>query len=59
MRTATSKLLLYAIGRGIEYYDQPAIREIMRDTRHDDYRWSSVIMAVVNSEPFQKRMAKS
>ncbi len=54
-RTAVKKLLLYALGRGIEYYDQPAIRKIMRDSASDDYRWSSIILGIVNSTPFQMR----
>ena len=46
------KLLAYAMGRGVEYYDQPAIRKIARDAAAKDYRWSSVILGVVNSTPF-------
>jgi hypothetical protein len=52
VRTLSGKLLAYAIGRGIEYYDQPAIRKIARDAASDQYRWSSVILGVVNSTPF-------
>ena len=52
VRTLSSKLLAYAIGRGVEYYDQPAIRKIARDAAASDYRWSSVILGVVNSTPF-------
>jgi hypothetical protein len=54
-RTAVKKLLIYALGRGVEYYDQPAIRKIMRDSASDDYRWSSIILGIVNSTPFQMR----
>ena len=53
VRTLTGKLLAYATGRGIEYYDQPAIRKIARDAAAQDYRWSSVILGVVNSTPFR------
>jgi mono/diheme cytochrome c family protein len=53
VRTLTSKLLAYAIGRGIEYTDLPAIREISRDSAKDDYRWSSLLFGVVNSAPFK------
>jgi mono/diheme cytochrome c family protein len=53
VRTLGAKLLTYAIGRGIEYYDQPAIRKIARDAAAQDYRWSSVIIGVVNSTPFR------
>jgi hypothetical protein len=56
-RTVVRKLLVYALGRGVEYYDQPAIRQIIRDSASDDYRWSSVILGIVNSTPFQMRRA--
>jgi hypothetical protein len=55
VRTLSGKLLSYAIGRGIEYYDQPAIRKIARDAAANNYRWSSVILGVVNSTPFSSR----
>ena len=51
----TQKLLTYALGRGIEYYDYPAIRKITRDAAADDYRWSSIILGVAKSTPFQMR----
>jgi hypothetical protein len=57
VRTATEKLLTYALGRGIEYYDNPTIRAIMRDAARDDYRVSSWVMAIVKSTPFQMRKA--
>ena len=41
MTTVTEKLLTYALGRGVEYYDMPAIRKIMREAAPGDYRWSS------------------
>jgi mono/diheme cytochrome c family protein len=52
VRTLSAKLLAYAIGRGLEYYDQPAVRKIARDAAQNDYRWSSIIRGVVNSTPF-------
>ena len=55
VRTLTGKLLAYAMGRGVEYYDQPAIRKIARDAAANDYRWSSVILGVVQSTPFAGR----
>ena len=55
VRTVTGKLLTYAIGRGMEYYDAPAIRGIVRAAAADDYRWSSTILAIVKSAPFQMR----
>ena len=51
-RTLATKLLAYAIGRGIEHYDQPAVRKIMRDAASQDYRWSAIINGIVNSAPF-------
>jgi hypothetical protein len=53
----TDKLLTYALGRGVEYYDQPAIRKIMRDAAPSDYRWSALILGIVKSQPFQMRIA--
>jgi hypothetical protein len=59
VRTAAEKLLTYATGRGVEYYDNPAIRAIAREAAKDDYRFSSLILAVVKSQPFQFRRADS
>jgi mono/diheme cytochrome c family protein len=53
----TEKLLTYAIGRGVDYYDAPAIRRIVRGTADDNYRLSSLILGIVNSAPFQMRAA--
>jgi mono/diheme cytochrome c family protein len=53
--TVTGKLLTYALGRGMDYYDAPSIREITREARNNDYRFSSVILGVVKSTPFQMR----
>jgi hypothetical protein len=52
VRTFTSRLLTYAIGRGTEYYDWPAVRKIVRDAAAGDDRWSALIMGVVKSRPF-------
>ena len=53
--TVTEKLLTYALGRGLEYYDAPTVRAIARDTRGNDYRFSSLVLGVVKSHPFQMR----
>jgi cytochrome c5 len=53
--TVTKKLLTYGLGRGAEYYDMPAVRQIVRQAVPDDYRWSSLILGIVNSVPFQMR----
>jgi len=59
VRTVTGKLLTYALGREMEYYDAPAIRAIVRAGAADDYRWSSMIAAIVKSAPFQMRRSRS
>jgi hypothetical protein len=56
--TATERLLTYALGRGVEPYDMPALRRIVRDASRDEYRWSSLVMGVVTSVPFQMRRAR-
>ncbi|MCH7815105.1 MAG: DUF1592 domain-containing protein [Proteobacteria bacterium] len=53
--TMSEKLLTYALGRGLEYYDAPAVRTILRDSAAQDYRFSSLIFAIVNSTPFRMR----
>ena len=58
--TVIEKLLTYALGRGIESYDMPAVRTIARQAASNDYRWSALILGVVKSVPFQmKRSAGS
>ena len=56
--TVTEKLMTYALGRGVEYYDYPAIRRIVDAAEPDDYRWSSLIRGIVESTPFQMRKAR-
>ena len=56
VRTLSGKLLAYAVGRGVEHYDQPAIRKISRDAALNEYRWSSVVLGIVNSVPFSMAM---
>jgi mono/diheme cytochrome c family protein len=53
--TVTGKLLTYGLGRGVEYYDMPAVRAIMHQTEASQYRLRDLIMAIVTSEPFQMR----
>ena len=57
--TVTEKLLTYALGRGVEYYDAPTVRAIVREAAADDYRLSTLIKGVVRSTPFQMRRAPS
>jgi hypothetical protein len=53
--TLTEKLLAYATGRRLEYYDRPAVRKIVRDAAASDYRWSSILVGIVKSPTFQMR----
>jgi len=55
----TEKLLTYALGREVEYYDYPAIRKIMQESAGGDYRWSSVLVGIVKSMPFQMSVVRS
>ena len=55
--TMSEKLLTYALGRGLEYYDGPAVREIVRSAQDSELRFSAMILAIVNSTPFQMRTA--
>ena len=55
--TVTDKLLTYALGRGLDHRDAPAVRRILRDAEADDYRWSSLIRGIVESAPFRMRRA--
>jgi mono/diheme cytochrome c family protein len=57
--TLTEKLLTYALGRGLEYYDAPTVRAIARDARLNDYKFSSLVLGVVTSSPFQMRMKEA
>ncbi len=56
-RTLTEKLLTFALGRGVEHYDAPAVRKIVADAAAEDYRISRLILGVVQSTPFQMRQA--
>ncbi|MEE2636977.1 MAG: DUF1592 domain-containing protein [Acidobacteriota bacterium] len=58
VETVTEKLLTYALGRGVEYTDAPAVRQVVRDTARMDYRWSSLIVSIIESAPFQMRRSR-
>jgi Protein of unknown function (DUF1592)/Protein of unknown function (DUF1588)/Protein of unknown function (DUF1587)/Protein of unknown function (DUF1585)/Protein of unknown function (DUF1595)/Planctomycete cytochrome C len=51
----TEKMLTYALGRGLEYYDMPTVRKIVQEARNNDFRFSSVVMGIVKSTPFQMK----
>ena len=55
--TVTERLMTYALGRGVDYYDAPTLRRIVRDLERNDYRWSALVLGIVTSEPFQMRRA--
>jgi mono/diheme cytochrome c family protein len=56
VRTLTEKLMTYALGRGLQAYDMPVVRDITRKAGRQDYRFSGIIMGIVNSPPFQMRV---
>jgi hypothetical protein len=57
--TMTEKLLTYALGRGVESFDMPVVRSIARDSARNNYRFSSIVLGIVRSTPFQMRKAAS
>ena len=59
VHTVAEKLTTYALGRGVQYYDMPAIRQIVREAAPHDYRWSSLVQGIVRSMPFQMRRSES
>lgn len=56
--TLTEKLMSYSLGRRLEYYDRPAVRKIVRDAAGNDYKWSALILGIVQSPAFQMRAAR-
>ena len=58
VQTLAEKIMMYALGRSIEYYDMPAIRKIVRDSARDNYKFSSIVLGIVNSPAFQMRRAE-
>jgi hypothetical protein len=55
VRSLSEKMLIYALGRGLEYYDRPAVEQIMNSAAKNDFRLSSLILSVVKSLPFEQR----
>ena len=58
-QTVTEKLMTYALGRRLEYFDMPVVRKIVRDSARNQYRFSSIVMGIVQSAPFQMRQVES
>ena len=55
VQTVAAKMLMYGLGRGIEHYDMPVVRQIVRDAALDGYRFSSLVLGIVNSPPFRMK----
>jgi hypothetical protein len=58
-RNMTEMLLSYGIGHGIEYHDMPFVRAIVKDAQRSGFRFSSLVLGIVNSAPFQRRRSES
>ncbi len=58
LRTMIQKLMTYALGRGVDHHDGPAVRQIVRDAERRDHRFSAIVLGIVQSEPFQMRTSK-
>jgi hypothetical protein len=56
--TLTEKLLTYGLGRGLDFNDAPAVRKIVRSAAPADYRFSSIVLGIVKSEPFLMRVSQ-
>ena len=52
-QTFTEKMMTYALGRGVEYFDMPSVRKIVKDAKRDNYKFSSIVMGIVNAPAFQ------
>jgi predicted GTPase len=55
----TEKMMTFGIGRGIEYYDMPVVRSIVKDSEKSNYKFSSLVMGIVKSAPFQTRVKQA
>ncbi len=58
VQTFTEKMMTYALGRGVEYYDMPAIRKIVRNAKADNYKFSSIVMGIVSTPAFQSSITE-
>jgi hypothetical protein len=58
VRTMTEKLMTFALGRGVEHFDAPAVRKIVAEAREDNYRFSRIVLGIVKSTPFQMRISQ-
>jgi hypothetical protein len=53
----TEKLMMYALGRKLEYFDMPQVRAVVARAAKENYRWSTIVLGIVNSEAFRKQGA--
>ena len=58
VQTMTEKLMTYALGRSVEYFDMPSIRKIVKDTKRDNYKFSSIVMGIVSAPAFQSSVVE-
>jgi hypothetical protein len=58
VRCLTEKLMIYALGRGLESYDRPAVERITRTLKTNDYRFAALVTEIVKSDPFRKRRGR-
>jgi hypothetical protein len=58
VNTMAEKLMTYSLGRGVEYYDAPAVRKVVSESRDTSYKFSSLVLGIVNSTPFQMRTTR-
>ncbi len=56
LTTFTEKMMIYALGRGLQYYDMPVVRQLLRDAEPKDYRFSAIVLGIVDSAPFRMRV---
>jgi hypothetical protein len=59
VQTLTEKLMTYALGRGVEYYDMPQVRKIVKDAARDNYRFSSIVEGIVMAPEFRSSAVES
>ena len=59
MQTFVEKLMAYSLGRSVEWYDMPAVRQIVRESAEDDYAFSAIVLGIVQSVPFTTRDASA
>ena len=59
VQALTEKLMMYALGRELEYYDMPQVRKVVRDAADQDYRFSAIVSGIIRSEAFRMQAANA